>query len=206
MPNIKEQIEIVRILDDMFAKEQQVKQVAETVVEQIDLIKKSILSRAFRGELGTNNQNEESAVELVKEVVEKSVEINNKPKTKRIVIPEEIKSALSSSNEEEIIRLLIKSAPKAVSVQMIMSISKKKFELMDALRSLEQKQIVIKNSLGELQLGVTTQLSIDDQIKNQTQLSYTAGTSNECLPIRLIESLNGYKKICGLNIVEKSKM
>lgn len=92
---------------------------------------------------------EESAVELVKEVVEKSVEINNKPKTKRTVIPEEIKSALSSSNEEEIIRLLIKSAPKAVSVQMIMSISKKKFELMDALRSLEQKQIVIKNSLGE---------------------------------------------------------
>ena len=149
MPNIKEQIEIVRILDDMFAKEQQVKQVAETVVEQIDLIKKSILSRAFRGELGTNNQNEESAVELVKEVVEKSVEINNKPKTTRTVIPEEIKSALSSSNEEEIIRLLIKSAPKAVSVQMIMSISKKKFELMDALRSLEQKQIVIKNSLGE---------------------------------------------------------
>lgn len=34
----------------------------------------------------------------------------------------------------------------------------------------------------ELQLGVTTQLSIDDQIKNQTQLSYTVGTSNECLP------------------------
>ena len=118
-------------------------------ISGIDLIKKSILSRAFRGELGTNNQNEESAVELVKEVVEKSVEINNKPKTKRTVIPEEIKSALSSSNEEEIIRLLIKSAPKAVSVQMIMSISKKKFELMDALRSLEQKQIVIKNSLGE---------------------------------------------------------
>lgn len=34
----------------------------------------------------------------------------------------------------------------------------------------------------ELQLGVTTQLSIDDQIKNQTQLSYTAGTSKEQLP------------------------
>lgn len=34
----------------------------------------------------------------------------------------------------------------------------------------------------ELQLGVTTQLSIDDQIKNQTQLSYTAGTSKESLP------------------------
>lgn len=34
----------------------------------------------------------------------------------------------------------------------------------------------------ELQLGVTTRLSIDDQIKNQTQLSYTAGTSKEQLP------------------------
>ena len=34
----------------------------------------------------------------------------------------------------------------------------------------------------ELQLGVTTQLSIDDQIKNQTHLSYTAGTSKERLP------------------------
>lgn len=34
----------------------------------------------------------------------------------------------------------------------------------------------------ELQLGVTTQLSIDEQIKNQTQLSYTAGTSKERLP------------------------
>lgn len=34
----------------------------------------------------------------------------------------------------------------------------------------------------ELQLGVTTKLSIDDQIKNQTQLSYTAGTSKEQLP------------------------
>ena len=34
----------------------------------------------------------------------------------------------------------------------------------------------------ELQLGVKTQLSIDDQIKNQTQLSYTSGTSRESLP------------------------
>ena len=34
----------------------------------------------------------------------------------------------------------------------------------------------------ELQLGVTTKLSIDDQIKNQTQLSYTAGKDKEKLP------------------------
>lgn len=34
----------------------------------------------------------------------------------------------------------------------------------------------------ELQLGVITDLSIDDQIKNKTQLSYMAGAEEECLP------------------------
>lgn len=61
-----EQTEVVRILDDFLAKEQQAKEAAERVLEQIDLMKKSILARAFRGELGTNDPAEESAVELVK--------------------------------------------------------------------------------------------------------------------------------------------
>ena len=34
----------------------------------------------------------------------------------------------------------------------------------------------------ELQLGVTTQLSIDEQIKNKTQLLYKQGSNNESLP------------------------
>ena len=37
------------------------------MLERIDLIKKSILARAFRGELGTNDPSEESAVELLKQ-------------------------------------------------------------------------------------------------------------------------------------------
>lgn len=48
---------------------------------------------------------------------------------------------------------------------------------------------VVNSSIGfgypnieELKLGVTTQLSIDDQIKNQTKLSYISGTANESLP------------------------
>ena len=69
-PRLTEQREIVRILDSLFAKEQQAKDAAEAVLEQIDLLKKSILARAFRGELGTNDPNEESAVELVKRVLE----------------------------------------------------------------------------------------------------------------------------------------
>ncbi|MEI3284619.1 MAG: restriction endonuclease subunit S [Eubacterium sp.] len=64
-----EQTEIVRILDDLLAKEQQAKEAAEGVLEQIDLIKKAILARAFRGELGTNDPTEESAVELLKTIM-----------------------------------------------------------------------------------------------------------------------------------------
>ena len=66
MPKINERNEIVRILDDLLAKEEQAKEAAEGVLEQIDLIKKAILARAFRGELGTNDPNEESAQELLK--------------------------------------------------------------------------------------------------------------------------------------------
>jgi type I restriction enzyme S subunit len=69
IPAISEQAEIVRILDDLLAKEQQNKEATEAVLEQIDLIKKSILARAFRGELGTNDPAEESAVELVKKII-----------------------------------------------------------------------------------------------------------------------------------------
>ena len=65
MPKINEQSEIVRILDDLLAKERQAKEAAEGVLEQIDLIKKAILARAFRGELGTNDPSEESAEELL---------------------------------------------------------------------------------------------------------------------------------------------
>ena len=69
VPDLREQTEIVRILDDLLAKEQQAKEAAEAVLEQIDLMKKSILARAFRGELGTNDPTEECAVELVKNII-----------------------------------------------------------------------------------------------------------------------------------------
>ena len=68
VPSIPEQIEIVRILNDFFAKEQKAKELC-SVLDKIDLIKKSILTRAFRGELGTNDLTEESALELLKSIV-----------------------------------------------------------------------------------------------------------------------------------------
>ena len=69
VPLVDEQTEIVRILDSLFAKEQQAKEAAEAVLEKIDLLKKSILARAFRVELGTNDPTEESALELLKSII-----------------------------------------------------------------------------------------------------------------------------------------
>lgn len=70
MPSsIDEQEEISRLLDSLIEKEYQSKQVAESVIDQIDAMKKAILARAFRGELGTNDPGEESAVELLKQIL-----------------------------------------------------------------------------------------------------------------------------------------
>ena len=51
LPTLPEQQEVVRILDAVLEKERTAKEAAENVLEQIDLLKKSILARAFRGEL-----------------------------------------------------------------------------------------------------------------------------------------------------------
>lgn len=64
--SVHEQEYIVYLVSDLIKKEHKAKEAAESVLEQVDLIKKSILAKAFRGELGTNNPEEESAVELLK--------------------------------------------------------------------------------------------------------------------------------------------
>lgn len=154
IPSVAEQTQIVNQVEYLFFQEQRAKEAAEAVLEQIDLMKKSILARAFRGEMGTNDPNEESAVELLRQVIEQEDGdvIRPKAKAKRIAIPAEIKPLLSGANEEAIVKLLLKAAPQSVSTQTVMSISKKKFELMDALRNLEKKQIVSKSDSGEYSL------------------------------------------------------
>lgn len=66
---LPEQTEIVRILDTLLTKEAAAKAAAEAVLDQIDTMKEAVLARAFRGELGTNDPAEESAVELLKTVL-----------------------------------------------------------------------------------------------------------------------------------------
>lgn len=49
--------------------EERLQQAVEQALASIDLMKKSILARAFRGELGTNKASEASALELLWQVL-----------------------------------------------------------------------------------------------------------------------------------------
>lgn len=69
LPALPEQHEIVRLIDDLLARERSAQQATEQALASIDLMKKSILARAFRGELGTNKASEASALELLKQVL-----------------------------------------------------------------------------------------------------------------------------------------
>lgn len=149
--SIDEQKEISRTLDTLLERELQSKQTAEMVINQIDIMKKSILAQAFRGELGTNNPNDENAEELLKRILsEKAKEANEQPKVKRtrIVIPEEIENLLQTNLEREIIKLFYKSETKEAPEEDVMSVSSRAFDNLDAVQSLEEKKLIKKSKDG----------------------------------------------------------
>lgn len=67
---LEEQKEIVKLLDGFFEQESKIEELT-ALEEQIELIKKSILAKAFRGQLGTNCEDDESALELLKKILSK---------------------------------------------------------------------------------------------------------------------------------------
>lgn len=70
LPPLQEQLEMVRIIKYEINKLDVVCNSLANLAVNIDTIKKSILAKAFRGELGTNNPNEDSAINLLKEVLQ----------------------------------------------------------------------------------------------------------------------------------------
>lgn len=65
-----EQTEVVKQIESLINKEESVKELAKNVIEKIDAMKKLILAKAFRGELGTNASSEENSIELLKKTIE----------------------------------------------------------------------------------------------------------------------------------------
>ncbi|MGM0747153.1 MAG: restriction endonuclease subunit S [Bacillota bacterium] len=72
IPSLDEQKYIVEKIDFLLETEQQA--INNLKIESlISNLEKSILSKAFRGELGTNDPSEENAIELLKEVLQEQV-------------------------------------------------------------------------------------------------------------------------------------
>ena len=70
IPSVEEQHTIVKIIERLRKHEKNVISASMRSIESIETMKKSILAKAFRGELGTNNPTEDSALNLLKEVLQ----------------------------------------------------------------------------------------------------------------------------------------
>lgn len=62
LPPLDEQREIVRVLDEAFAREAQARAAAEAALIAVPKLRRAVLARAFRGELGTNDPAEPPAL------------------------------------------------------------------------------------------------------------------------------------------------
>jgi len=69
LPPLNEQKRIAEKVDNLLSKLETEKDMVLEVEEKFDLLKQSILNKAFRGELGTNDLTDKHAIELLKEVL-----------------------------------------------------------------------------------------------------------------------------------------
>jgi type I restriction enzyme S subunit len=141
-----EQAEVVRILDEILAKENETRILAETVVDKTEEIKKSVLAKAFRGELGTHDSSEASALDELKNILSK--EERTMPKAKSVRIPKNILNMLETETEKKIVRYIITN-DRAVSLEDISGLASDTFEIIENVSSLEKKQVIkkLKNGL-----------------------------------------------------------
>ena len=70
LPPLEEQRAAVNILRQIFASDKLAWEIAGRTIDEIDTLKKSILAKAFRGELGTNDPEDECAIELLKGILD----------------------------------------------------------------------------------------------------------------------------------------
>lgn len=141
LPTLPEQTEIICLLDIIFEKEQQAKELV-SVIDKIDHMKKAILARAFRGELGTNNPEEESALELLKEILSGENKTKQKPNKKTITIPSHISKQFKTDLEEQIYRIILENQKSTLN-QILSSISSSKhLDAMEVITILYEKGLI----------------------------------------------------------------
>ena len=139
VPSISEQTVIVGLLDAEWQYEQNAKRMVEDAYNQIDILKKAILARAFRGELGTNDENDECAVELLKRVI---TEYEPQKDRANNTISKKIAVGKLSSIEKRVFNFIVSKEEQSANVGEIFKLSKDGFKILDALRSLVEKEFL----------------------------------------------------------------
>jgi type I restriction enzyme S subunit len=90
LPSTKEQKEIVRIVEQLFANADKIETRYNKAKAQIDKLPQSLLAKAFRGELVAQDTNDESAGVLLERIRgEKQMQTKSKKKTKEYELAEE---------------------------------------------------------------------------------------------------------------------
>ncbi|WP_052186689.1 restriction endonuclease subunit S [Thermoactinomyces sp. Gus2-1] len=84
LPPFKEALKIVDLLDNLISLEKYSIEMLEEKREKLEKIAQAVLTKAFRGELGTNNPGEESAIELLKETLLKQIKPTTKNQEKNV--------------------------------------------------------------------------------------------------------------------------
>ncbi|WP_188734542.1 restriction endonuclease subunit S [Oceanobacillus neutriphilus] len=73
VPSDEKQTEVVKFIKLALSKEIEAISYIQTATDSIELLKQSILSKAFKGQMGTNDPSEENAVELLTEVLQEKL-------------------------------------------------------------------------------------------------------------------------------------
>ncbi len=146
VPTINEQVKIVECLQKLLKKEQQAQKAAESVIDQIDTMKKAILSRAFRGELGTNDPKEENAENLLLKIFKEKDNNDHRIKdVEKDKIDTKTSQNFKSSLEETIYQFILNN-PECTLSEM-KNLSGNFSDINKALLYLKQnKKIQINNS------------------------------------------------------------
>ena len=89
-------------------------------------------------------------MELVKEIL--GVETPVRKRAKPVTIPKEVSSSLHSELEKKIVKLFYQRDTRILSINDIMSVSSKKFEVLESLRNLQKRNIILEQNKGYFQL------------------------------------------------------
>ena len=141
LPVLDEQKEIVRILDSIFEKEDKSKELLD-MLDKIDEMKKSILARAFRGELGTSNPTDEPAIDLLRKILKNQeniiIEKKENKSTSKKVLPF---NRNLNSRLKKICELLLDNDGLSID-ELAQGVGKDVRYLFDDIRELLEKQLI----------------------------------------------------------------